>query len=75
MDFRRTRKSENHTNKPKEYSPERMAKYAEAESQTCRSNTPRRTSDHLNDSASDAKDLFALAKLSHPAGQKSLPFQ
>lgn len=50
-----------------------MAKYAEAESHTCRSSTPRRTSDHLNDSASGFKELFVLAKLYHAVDQKSLP--
>lgn len=51
-----------------------MAKYAEAESHTCRSSTPRRTSDHVNDSASGVKELFVLAKLYYAVGRKSLPF-
>lgn len=48
------------TNSPNEYSPERIAKYAEAESHTWTSRTPRRTSDHLNDSASEASVLSKL---------------
>ena len=42
-----------------------MAKYAVAESQTCTSRIPRRTSDHLNESASLVKDLLILGKI-HP---------
>jgi hypothetical protein len=39
-----------------------MAKYAEAESHTWRSRTPRRTSDHLKDSASAARVLVLLVE-------------
>lgn len=45
------------TNRPNEYIPERMAKYAVAENQTCGSRIPRRTSDHLNASSSTARVL------------------
>lgn len=39
-------------NKPNEYKPESIAKYADAESHILISSTPRRTSDHLNCSCS-----------------------
>jgi hypothetical protein len=48
------------TNRPNEYIPERMPKYAVAENQTCGSRIPRRTSDHLNASSSTARVLWSV---------------
>lgn len=44
-------------NRPNEYSPDRMAKYADAESHILMSITPRMTSDHLKDSCSTLVSL------------------
>ena len=51
--------------RPKEYNPERMAKYADAESQTWTLKTPRLTSDQANLSVSCVLEMSAVIYGSH----------
>lgn len=62
-DDRRCTRGQERTKRPKEYSPDRIAKYAVDVNQIWRLNTPRRTSPQLNFSSYSLARLHAYASI------------